>query len=199
MEGLGDMVNLRAIIIFFLLFLLLPFPVQAHSVDTLAQDIETYSVPLGQVMAFREGDTIYPGYCGKNAILRYYQFGDKNSDGLSYFADDWHSFNETSLGYPVYLATSMGSWNETRNNWDWVHFMTAIKTGEDVSDLDSWMVFQYHDVNIKPGDWQMPVPGELWITDPVLNGFKVVDYKLIASFDLKGEASFSSWLDWWLK
>jgi len=39
---------------------------------------------------------------------------------------------------------------------NFVHFFPAMQIGEDMTDFNSWVFFQYETADIKPGDWQMP-------------------------------------------
>ena len=105
--------------------------------------------------------------CTHNAIIRYVKFGtahigvdncyyrrDENSDEFCYASD-------TPYNLPCYLACcfTYGS--------GFGHSLAAIQINEDVSKLESWIIFQYSSFDIKPGDPQLPTdrfPGNMYIS-----------------------------------
>jgi hypothetical protein len=125
---------------------------------------------IGQVAEFDGQDYIVQdAQCLDNALVRYCVFNDSSSapdNQFYWYEGEWHPLRQESLGLPVYIAFTMGEWNEERQNWDFGHAVCALQVGEDEADFDSWYFFQYGDVDIRPGHSQMPSPGLVRIVKP---------------------------------
>ncbi len=142
--------------------------------------IQWWSYPLGALNTIAIGDpgcvgnihTQGSAACLQNALIRYCIFSGKvacpSDEYYWYWLDNnWHCACATCMrsnfSLPICLALTLSRWNEERNNWDFVHFITAMQVGESSSDFDSWIFFQYATNDIKPGDWQMGTPGKVLV------------------------------------
>lgn len=108
-----------------------------------------------------EGDT-REIVCIQNSIIRYIKFTSKSfgiSDKCYYrrieSSEEFCYVPNESYGLPGHIVSCSTPIDYTGEPFG--HSMCAIQTGLDLSKLDSWIVFQYTDFNIKPGDLQMPV------------------------------------------
>lgn len=108
--------------------------------------------------------------CGHNATIRALKFGRTSITGgdESYYNDldgNEHCFvpNERfDLPCDYIVATS--------HDGCWGHSLCGIRVNKNIDDLNSWIMFQYSDFDIKPGDWQIPTalcPGiDIQISEP---------------------------------
>jgi len=100
--------------------------------------------------------------CSANALIRFVALGD--SEPYRGQVDNWywsmdreeiHCYCEYVFRLPVYPAVAL--------NMGWSHAMAAFQVGQDEKDWESWILFQYDNEDIQPGDWQLPL-------DPSGNG-----------------------------
>lgn len=142
--------------------------------------INWWSVPFGTIITVGEGDLDCVGNihtikqvghnpCSYNADIRCCLFSG-NLQGIAcpsnkYYLlrNEWHCYRVNDFGLPTFSSVTLAQWNETRQNWDWAHSIVAIQVGENKLDFYSWLFFQYTATDIKPGDYQMPSPGEVII------------------------------------
>ena len=110
-----------------------------------------------------------PPMCVGNACVRYARFGDVSivvPDEYYYYEaedeedDEWRELaEEPCFHLPAALGSIAAKWNEETQKWTFGHSVAALQVGEDMSDFDSWIFFQYLTPDIVPGDSQMPTPG----------------------------------------
>ncbi len=96
------------------------------------------------------------GMCRPNAIIRALRFGapDKSFDRCGYINGKQEIssyYYNKSYGLPVYPVRIEGTVTA------YTHSVVALQIGDDFSDFNSWLFFQYSNADIKPGDWQMPI------------------------------------------
>ena len=106
--------------------------------------------------------------CKQNALIRYLKFGEVvNSADHCYWKRHGTSTEEhcyvpdISYNLPCALVLCFVP------AYNFSHVLCTVQVNEDVSKLESWIIFQYSDFDIKPGDWQLPVdkdPGNSSIT-----------------------------------
>jgi hypothetical protein len=100
--------------------------------------------------------------CGINSVVRIWKFGTDSPDGYhAYWQDPATSIEycyvpDIKYNLPCYSA------GVAQPNWG--HEIATIQIGEDVSDINSWIFFQYHEFDIRPGEYQFPVPSHLSIS-----------------------------------
>lgn len=96
--------------------------------------------------------------CVQDTMVRYLKFISKSVQG----ADScYHKHHETSdvLCYVPEISYNLpGAWASCATPYGpgYGHAMCAIQIGTDIMVMDSWVVFQYTNFDIQPGDWQMP-------------------------------------------
>ena len=95
--------------------------------------------------------------CLNNAVIRYIKFTSNTfgvvdscyySEYMELAHDEFCYVPEQTFGLPGHLVSCYGT--------GFGHTMCAVQIEQDLTTLDSWIVFQYGGFDIKPGDWQMP-------------------------------------------
>lgn len=100
------------------------------------------------------------GECSHNAAIRYVKFcspvGLGPCTGTSVDECYYKGIADTPTCYRPDTWYDLCAHWVTCGSVDSGHFMASIQVDPDVTSLDSWIVFQYRDVDIKPGSLQMP-------------------------------------------
>ena len=132
--------------------------------------------------------------CMQNAIIRCLKFGVPIPivDMTTGYVDA--CYFKRSLSDPIETCYKQDTYNlpchlvmcmEHFTGPGWVHAMCAIQVREGFDSLDNWIVFQYSDFDIKPGNWQMPRDKKvkmIALESTYCSGTK--DAKLVAEFDI---------------
>ena len=126
--------------------------------------------------------------CTDDALIRYFKFTStsvvtRDDIGIdeSYWkhpiTDNEHCYvPDNCLGLPghtiqcAHFATGF------------FHAMCGIHVRQTTDDLNSWVIFQYTDIDIKPGDWQMPKGSTVRVYTPTEVGWMFYKGDLITSF-----------------
>lgn len=96
--------------------------------------------------------------CFHNALVRYLKF--KSPLGLTPHQETMDSCYYNT--YPDFGCYRPDRWYDLPGHWvtgsspNWGHFMMSVQVDLDISSMDSWIIFQYEDIDIKPGHWQIP-------------------------------------------
>ena len=119
--------------------------------------------------------------CTYNAIIRFQKFGTPVGWHNCYWAYDTSSpvgvcyVPDHHFGLPtVHVNTHY-------------HVMCGIQVVNNIDSLDNWIVFQYNNPNIKPGNSQMPHGSHIIIQDPFPHASESCigfDSKVITTFQL---------------
>ncbi|QSZ68282.1 hypothetical protein RJ40_12645 [Methanofollis aquaemaris] len=96
--------------------------------------------------------------CLQNAVMRYARAGKSSqfSNALSccYWREDYrcpeHCYFEENYNKDIYIVAI------TNGDLVFGHAVCAEYLGGGVGEFSNWKFFQYDNLNITPGDWQMP-------------------------------------------
>ena len=96
--------------------------------------------------------------CMQNALIRWARANTGSDVYEAYSKCYWrrdtswpeYCYCEEEFNMPVYMVTV---WN---NSIPWGHAICAEHLGGDMENFDNWQFFQYDNLDIKPGDWDMP-------------------------------------------
>ncbi len=115
--------------------------------------------------------------CLTNAIIRFARAGQSSEfyDVLSkcYWRrnSDYpeHCYMEIyGCNKPIYIAAVVN------NSLSFGHAICAEHLGGDFQDFNNWKFFQYDNLDIKPGDWQMPYGTDVENTKVEINRVRVI-------------------------
>ena len=106
--------------------------------------------------------------CKQNALIRYLKFGEVVAAADHCYWKQWATSTEEHCYVPdiSYNLPCVLVWCLVPKI-HFSHVLCAVQVNEDVSKLESWIIFQYSDFDIQVGDWQLPVdqdPGNSSIT-----------------------------------
>ena len=113
--------------------------------------------------------------CCQNGVIRYLKFGvpvpivDMTTGYVDacYFKRLLSDPTETCYRQDAYnLPCHIVNCIEHFTGPGFAHTMCAIQVCEGFDSLDNWIVFQYDDFDIKPGNWQMPHDKEVRMFSP---------------------------------
>lgn len=106
--------------------------------------------------------------CGINMVVRTWKFGTESPTGFQTYWQHPTTLEEHCLvpdiayNLPCYTARIIKPATEGQPEFN--HRVAALQVKENITDLNSWFLFQYVDLNIQPGEsWQFPVPSTIII------------------------------------
>lgn len=94
-----------------------------------------------------------------NAVMRFARAGKSSG----FYAQLSQCYWREKSGCPEHCYMEEYGWNKpirhaavTNNSIPFGHSICAEYLGGDVTNFNNWKFFQYSNLNIQPGDWQMP-------------------------------------------
>lgn len=128
--------------------------------------IKTRSWSLGMEDCGGSDDVPYPAVCYQNMIIRYLKFQSED-DIVPYDvgADSCYWYDHVSSSWncfhPSVCYRLPGHYILRVPDGDAGHAMASVQVDPDMSSLDSWIIFQYYEVDIKPGDWHLAIGSDV--------------------------------------
>ncbi len=119
-----------------------------HTITTTCNDINCSSPQVGM--------------CVQNALIKVLRFSISDESFSGCYYKNMHNevksyYYPDSYGLPAYPTQVVSADN------NFYHSIGGLQIGDNVSDFNNWLFFQYNDADILPGEWNMPLPAVVTI------------------------------------
>jgi len=148
------------------------------------------------------GSWHYPsGPCIYNAVMRFARAGESSG----FYAQLSRCYWRERSGCPQHCYMEDYGWDKPiylafvgNNSIPFGHFICAEHLGGSMTNFDNWKFFQYDNLDIQPGDWQMPCGTDeentaVWIREiESIGGCGSVDGDYVACFEIDKNCNVSN-------